>query len=1318
MTFKTGFKLLILLHYMVLIICENYYSILAPGVMKSNRKYNVIITLHDSETPCIIRVGVGGRSYNNSDEVELQPFETKMIEFFPPKLEKGDYKLLAEGVKGCAFRNESELYIESDVGPKIYIQTDKSVYKPMDIVRFRVVILDEHTRPVNIKEPIRVEIYDNDKNRVKQFKDITLTKGVFTGQFQLSQQPVMGDWEIRVIISGRYFHQRSKKILVKLYTLPKFSVYIKTPENLVIDEPILKAEIYGKYTFDKYVKGTLNVELGDYYRNTLIETRNLQVDGLAIVEFKLDPKKLEKVYDLYLKASLEEKDTGISQSYKKLITVRKMRYKILIPDDEIEFRNNKPFRLRAHVEDWNDGPIWDSSTPIVMEHGDKKYETYLDENGVAVFEFDHQSDADHEVIFKGAKVKYPNIFVQEESHEIQYCKLTLIEKPRLGKPLEIQVRSSFNIPYLVYTVVGHAGIVRMDHIKVPPNRKMHIIKINPSVEMIPTSYLYVHYVLDGNLRYEELTLKFPEELENLVSISAPKQAKPGKEVTLNVKAQPNSYVSILAVDLSVYLLDNKYDLYKKDILEDLENDKLYIPDAYIIRPGIISGLITLTNARYPIKKKSSYPVLPAALGPLLFRTKFPETWIFDNYIINNTETEIVLNIPETITTWRITAFSNNDVTGFGIVDGPTDITTILPFFITFALPYSVKRDEIITIPITLFNYYNQSLDTEIIIYNTDLLFYFMEDLNKYSSSTQQTKIMTIPADSSTTVKFFIKPLQIGEIEIRVSAQNPMYSDGVVKILNVIPEGITKYQNRAVYLNASEAGDTSLSLDLPHETVSDSEIISLSVGGDFMLPTLNNLNDIIKMPTGSGEQNMVNFAGNILILDYLNSMDKLSKETKLVNQVKQFIEIGYQQQLSYRHPNGGFCNFVVNHSEEVSTWLTAYVTRFLIKASEYIPIENRIIESALEYLANGQLEDGSFPFKGHLFYKELNTKYGFTAFVLLTFMEDPKLSLRFQTNILKGLNYLTADLNNINDVYELSLIANTLSKAQHPAANKIREKLTSFRNDNENGLIWWMGSGNDVETTAYTLMSLLDVRGNYLPIMKWLIEQRNEEGGFKSSHDTVVGLEALVKFSQKYKNSNNLDMKIMYFAQDQKGNEKETNEFFINRRNALKLQQHELSRSVRQVNFKIEGNGYSLVQLSSRYNINNDDETKHFVMKVKPTLYDGQKLDLDICFTYHALMQDNNYSANLVIMEANLPTGFKTETEMNKDLLENEFIQRIESKDDDTKMFLYFDQLSMEENHCVKIETFKSHEVEEYKPAAIVMYDYYNTSRSNVKFYSI
>ena len=77
--------------------------------------------------------------------------------------------------------------------------------------------------------------------------------------------------------------------------------------------------------------------------------------------------------------------------------------------------------------------------------------------------------------------------------------------------------------------------------------------------------------------------------------------KPGEDVTLTINAQPSSYVSILAVDLGVFLLDSSYDLYKKDIITDLVEEVSFIlvpPSTY---PGILSGVITLTNAHYPYK---------------------------------------------------------------------------------------------------------------------------------------------------------------------------------------------------------------------------------------------------------------------------------------------------------------------------------------------------------------------------------------------------------------------------------------------------------------------------------------------------------------------------------------------------------------------------------------------------------------------------------------------------------------------------------------------------------------------------------------------
>ncbi|KAI8124965.1 CD109 antigen [Lucilia cuprina] len=1308
----------------------NYYTIIAPGTIKSNRKYPVTVILHNADEPCTMRVTIEGLSFNETKDVYVNPLESKLIEFMPHKLSPGEYKLKAEGISGLIFKNESILNVQSDYGPHIYIQTDKAIYKPKDLVQFRVVILDEHTRPLKIKEPIRIEILDNLDNRVKQFKDISLQKGVYTGQFPLSEYPVLGLWKIKVIISGKYAYSHYKTITVQKYVLPKFSIHIKSPENILREDGSLKVGFYGKYTYDKYVAGYARIELWDNWNGKLLETKQLEVESVGFVEFHFDTTKDYKSFKI--EVQFTENLTGIMQSEQRYVNIKNQRYNIRIPKEEIEFRNNKPYRLKAHVEHWSGAAVLDRETKVVMKHGNKLYESYLDGFGVASFDFDHKSMSDHLFTYKDSQEKFPNILSHDSlklNETEYYCRLKLLgEGPRLGKTIEIEISSIEKIPYFVYTIMGHATIVHMELIKVAANQKSFIIRITPSIEMIPTSFIYVHYIQNGNLRYEELELKFPHEFENQISLAAATEVVPGKEVTIEIKAQPNSYVSILAVDLSVFLLDPSYDLKKHDILLELANDLSYTNKAVAIYPGIISGLITLTNAHYPYS--STLPgteFRPASSFPPKFRSKFPETWIFQNLEIHDSSTQLTLQIPDTITTWRITAFSNNDIKGFGIVNEPTDITTIKPFFITLNLPYSVKRGEIVAIPIIIFNYHEQSLDTEIVMYNDNQEFYFMEsnlqEAEKSEDDRKQIKQLLVSAEGGKTVTFYINPIQLGEIDLKISATNSLFTDAIVKKLKVEPEGVIKYHNKAMYLSVppDETLSSFFFLLFPEEKVPDSEYITLSVGGDYLVPTLDNLQDLVHLPSGCGEQNMVNLAPNILILHYLKINGKLGKEKELVRKLRSFIDMGYQQQLSFRHTNGGYSVFGERSDREPSTWLTAYVVRFLIKSARIAPVEMRIIEKDLDYLANQQVPNGAFLRKGYLFSPTHQNQYGLTAFVLLSFLEDRKYALKYQNTIQKGLEFLNFYLNHIKDVYALSIVACALKMAKNNNADSVIEKLKQQSKTDVNGLMWWSGgdrnTANDVEITAYALMALVETPGDHSPILKWLIQQRNAQGGFKSTQDTVVGLQALVKFSEKYKNLNNVNLTVRYHAQDQEGIDIQYRDFKVEPDNALILQQHELPKSTRHISFEVKGTGQSLIQLSYQYNIIEVTQFRHFLINPKVKLLNPHELELEICFTYQMPSELTNSKTNMVIMEVNLPSGFRSDAATEFDIDDNESIQRIESKNSDSTIILYFDNLLANAENCLKVAADKISDVIKPKPAAIIVYDYYNLSRSNTQFYN-
>ena len=53
--------------------------------------------------------------------------------------------------------------------------------------------------------------------------------------------------------------------------------------------------------------------------------------------------------------------------------------------------------------------------------------------------------------------------------------------------------------------------------------------------------------------------------------------------------------------------------------------------------------------------------------------------------------------------------------------------------------------------------------------------------------------------------------------------------------------------------------------------------------------MNNLEDLLRMPYGCGEQNMANFAPNIYIMDYLTKTDQVTEDIK--NKAENFMEVG-------------------------------------------------------------------------------------------------------------------------------------------------------------------------------------------------------------------------------------------------------------------------------------------------------------------------------------------------------------------------------------------------------------------------------------------
>ncbi|XP_074852639.1 alpha-2-macroglobulin-like protein 1 [Carettochelys insculpta] len=136
-----------------------------------------------------------------------------------------------------------------------FVQADKPIYMPGQLVRFRIVTLNSSFMPLNEEYPL-VELKDPDSNRIGQWLNVKPERGIVQLSFQLAAEPSLGTYTI--IVDGR---QTYRTFRVEEYVLPKFKLVVTEPTQIFTSDAAFPLKVCGKYTYGKPVLGTVQVSL-------------------------------------------------------------------------------------------------------------------------------------------------------------------------------------------------------------------------------------------------------------------------------------------------------------------------------------------------------------------------------------------------------------------------------------------------------------------------------------------------------------------------------------------------------------------------------------------------------------------------------------------------------------------------------------------------------------------------------------------------------------------------------------------------------------------------------------------------------------------------------------------------------------------------------------------------------------------------------------------------------------------------------------------------------------------------------------------------
>lgn len=1072
----------------------------------------------------------------------------------------GSYELR---VSGKGFENQTAIQVED--GRLLFVETDKPIYKPGQTAHIRVLGLDSALRPTSGEAVVEVM----DAKGIKVFKKTVVIDdyGMAMLDLPLSSEPNLGVWKVLASTDKR---AAEVDMRVERYVLPKYEISVETPKSwALVSEPIT-GTISAEYSFGKPVAGELEISAMRYVGAWEEYARVTKpIDGkvtfeLPAVQYAAGSPADGGQASVRLDVVVREQSTGYQERTSRLVTIAEQPVILRVIPESQSFKPGLPLGLLVVAETPDQTPV-DADVELQISYQGASFEQLRAEtmqvrarNGLAIVEVSPPSDAiTVGISASAANAAGPAVTVRagySPSGNFIHVEQVTQGPLKAGDSAQFRVRSTREARNFYYEVLARGKVVFSDVTQTPD------ITLVLTPQMTPEVRLLVYQLLpNAEVAADWLPFKVAGDYPQRVEVRFDRdEARPGDELELVVQTEGAARIGLAAVDRSVFILaENRLNL--QQVFDELE--RLYLqpqaelhtdpfvfdPFSPIVTPGAKetfqeAGVVVLSNRQVP-EGKSYEPrmmVMEAAAGagPMAatsapaaaagadkatsngqaevqrVRQFFPETWIWSDSTsdASGRATQRV-TAPDSITTWMVRAVALSKEAGLGIAE--TELRVFQPFFVSVDLPYSAIRGEEFPARVALYNYTPATEEWTV----------ELEAAPWFDLLDTPSKQVTVAANSVGSVEFMIRPTALGVNPLKVTARSASAADAIIKDLIVEPEGVQREVVENLVLAPGAA--RTVRLDVPPDAIAGSARAYLSLTGNVLSQTIDGLEGLLQMPFGCGEQNMILFAPNVFVTRYLQETNQIKPE--IMAKAEKLMLTGYQRELTYRRDDASFSAFGQS-DDEGSLWLTAFVLKTFAQARDLIFIDETVLDTAGDWITGHQQADGSFDPVGFVHHQELlgglQGKTALTAYVAVALHEAGD-----DAGAAKAVRYLEARLDETADAYGLALVTYALALAQSPRAQDAQRKLMGIARESDEGLSWGdegvrplpiegapiaaddlmpPQSSAAIETTGYATLALLALGDNFNAgrATRWLASRRNAFGGFGSTQDTIVALQAM------------------------------------------------------------------------------------------------------------------------------------------------------------------------------------------------------------------
>jgi hypothetical protein len=689
------------------------------------------------------------------------------------------------------------------------------------------------------------------------------------------------------------------------------------------------------------------------------------------------------------------------------------------------------------------------------------------------------------------------------------------------------------------------------------------------------------------------------------------------------------------------------------------------------------------------------------------RSYFPEALYINPQIITDQNGLASISIPiaDSITTWRMAMLASTTHGALG--SGTASLKVFQDFFVDLDLPVTLTQGDRVDIPVAVYNYAGTKGDVKLQLQPGDW-FSLPDDVPD--------KALTVDPDRVGASHFTLEAKRIGKFKLTLSARMAGAAadraDIVIREIEVIPNG--REQN--LVFNGRLETAAHHELNFPASAIPEAGKIFVRLYPGPLSQVVEGMDAILRMPGGCFEQTSSSTYPNVLALDYMKRIQKLTPEVHA--KAEGFIANGYQRLLTFEVAGGGFSWFGNAPANKI---LTSYGLMEFSDMAKVHDVDPKLIQRTQQWLASQQQPDGSWKPDANFINEGATNRYNSDALRIAAYIAWSLENSGYQgPAVEKAKQFVQGHMNDKADSYTLAVLANFAADygKDREFTNRAMQLLMNARTEKDEQ-VWWTaeetgvygrGASAAVETTGLAVQALLKWGGASTTASKalsYIAAKKDASGTWGTTQATIMALRALLLSTEKG-------------AADVRGtlevslNGKPVEKLTLTPENNDLLHQFvfkEMDAKANTVDIKFAGKGGLAYQVVGRYFVPWSEKPAGEPLSIA-VAYDRTRLAQDDIATATATVKNNlNKAANMVMVDLGIPPGFDLLTEDLQDYQEKSAGRkggRLEKFNlTATQAILYFDSISagdtitvhfrLRAKYPIRARTFQSRVYEYYDP---------------------